>query len=405
VVSRFGPGNDDGWYTTTVDDVGPQAPDTPRATPRRGRPAPPRTDNSAPAATDGSRDWVELFNGGGLAHWKEDSQNQWQVDGGELIGGGPHAYLFTKNTFSNFHLRVEMKLESRGSASLFLRADDRRSGTAPRGHEVKVTTDPDPKTGEGTVNIATTGVGRPRAQRAVANGPFVRPDKRFTIDVLAQEKQLVVLIDGQAVSFLVDGQAGQRCVDLQQDVLDVGHLALQAAPADRARFQRVAVRELKRPRGARPVEVVSQPGGGCYLEAKSDLDLPQIWGWHAPAKFHGDHSDKFGTWLRYQVWTDRADAKNCRHVRLQGNDLTLVVDETTLPVPPAGAWKEQTIRLDRSGGWRKAVGKVTIPATDDDIKRALAAVTDLRITGCYSLEKDTGRLGTVEFGVPDKGNE
>jgi hypothetical protein len=151
--------------------------------------------------------------------------------------------------------------------------------------------------------------------------------------------------------------------------------------------------------------VVRPPEGACYLEAESDLDFPQRWGWHAPAKFHGDHADKFGTGLLYQVWTDHADAnaKPCWHVRLQGAGLTLVVDETSRPGPPAGAWTVQTIPLDHTGGWRKLVGKVPGPATDDDLKRALADVTDLRIGGSYSLEKDTGRLGTVEFGA--RGNQ
>lgn len=70
--------------------------------------------------------------------------------------------------------------------------------------------------------------------------------------------------------------------------------------------------------------------------------------------------------------------------------------------PPASGWDWKTycVRLDASEGWKHPGGK---RATDEEIKKVLADVTDLRIRGEYGAKSD-GCLADVEFGADDPFN-
>ena len=86
------------------------------------------------------------------------------------------------------------------------------------------------------------------------------------------------------------------------------------------------------------------------------------------------------------------------YVRLQGAGTTLFLDGTNLEPPTRQKWKDYCVRLDASEGWKKHSGGE--PAADEDIRKVLADVTDLRIKGEYGV-KSGGCLGTVEFGADD----
>jgi serine/threonine protein kinase len=122
-------------------------------------------------------------------------------------------------------------------------------------------------------------------------------------------------------------------------------------------------------------------------------------GWHAPEKFHGDHSGKFGRCLIYEIFCAETGQPPPTdwYVVLRGAGMTLFVDGTTLEPPASKTWKVYRIRLDTSAGWKFPGSE---PASNDDIKAVLADVTDLRIKGEYG-RKTVGCLKTVEFGVED----
>jgi hypothetical protein len=67
-------------------------------------------------------------------------------------------------------------------------------------------------------------------------------------------------------------------------------------------------------------------------------------------------------------------------------------------------WKDYRIFLDRKGKWKKfnRDGKPSRPATDDDIKKVLADVTDLRLKGEFGTFNQVGCLGYVIFGADDE---
>jgi hypothetical protein len=90
-------------------------------------------------------------------------------------------------------------------------------------------------------------------------------------------------------------------------------------------------------------------------------------------------------------------------VRINGGGETIFVDGSRLHEPVAGKPAEYSVRLDSSGGWQKwtADGGIIGPATDEDIKRVLANVTDLRIKGEFWTGGAEGHLHWVIFGADE----
>jgi serine/threonine protein kinase len=142
-----------------------------------------------------------------------------------------------------------------------------------------------------------------------------------------------------------------------------------------------------------------------WLFAK-DRNQHQEWGWHAPAKYHGNHLDKFGKTLKYNLFTSLSQnpPQTDWYVKLDGGGATIFVDGSTLKPPDTGNWKDYRIFLDSRGKWKKfnRDGKPSRPATDDDIKKVLADVTDLRLKGEFGTSKHVGCLGYVIFGADDE---
>ena len=124
------------------------------------------------------------------------------------------------------------------------------------------------------------------------------------------------------------------------------------------------------------------------------------WGWHAPRKFLGDHSDKFRRVLRYDVFTTGSGSPDSDwYVRLTGGGKVLFINGKTLERPVPQQWKSYHIRLDASGGWKVFMSRGRIvKATDEDLKGVLSNVTDLRIKGEYGYGS-LGCLDNVIFGA------
>ena len=75
----------------------------------------------SPADDGGFRD---LFNGRDLAGWKTfpGEPKNWKVEQGRLIGTGPWSFLYTdRGDYTDFHLRVEAKINRDGNSGVFFR--------------------------------------------------------------------------------------------------------------------------------------------------------------------------------------------------------------------------------------------------------------------------------------------
>lgn len=161
------------------------------------------------------------------------------------------------------------------------------------------------------------------------------------------------------------------------------------------------------PQATSPIRVDTMlfPQGRNWWLLAEDLLNGKEFGWHAPRKYLGDHSDKFGRLLRYSLWTTGSGARDTDwSVRLCGRGKILFIDVATLGAPPPLEWKPYSIRLDASGGWKVFTGPGQVTgATNEDLKDVLSNVTDLRFKGEFGIGPNWGCLDNVEFGADPSG--
>ena len=132
------------------------------------------------------------------------------------------------------------------------------------------------------------------------------------------------------------------------------------------------------PNATKGFRVDSNQGNSWLVAVDNPND--KMWGWQAPEKYLGNHSEKFGRLLTYRIWTDKSNLPATDvYVRLIGGGKVIFLDGTTLGRPVAKVWKTYTIRLDASAGWKRATPRGTpVKATDNDIKQVLSGLIDFR---------------------------
>lgn len=95
--------------------------------------------------------WVPLFNGKDLSGWKNNGNEKWWVENGEILaesGANKYGYLTTEKTYRDFLLRVKFKCDGKGNYGVFLRS--RIIGEGEYGPDIEgtqVEIDPDRDTG------------------------------------------------------------------------------------------------------------------------------------------------------------------------------------------------------------------------------------------------------------------
>jgi hypothetical protein len=162
-----------------------------------------------------------------------------------------------------------------------------------------------------------------------------------------------------------------------------------------------------------PIIIAHTRGMNVYWLHANALPDGKRWEWHAPAKYHGDHSAKFGRCIAYGLFADQAShvEETYQFVRLRSAGMTLYLDGSgrqaqgsRLEPPGQGQRKNYCVRLDASAGWKKSgTGE---QASDQDIKEVLAEVTDLCITGGhFGARAGVGCLWSVWFGADDPFND
>lgn len=182
-------------------------------------------------------EFKSLFNGKDLTGWQtHDSQRgNWRVQDGILVGMSPPiSHLYTvRQDFSDFHLRVEARINDGGNSGVYFRSNFGPSRPAaaplsPLGYEAQIyTSDNINKTG-GLFAFGASGsefLGNP-----------TQATQWFTMEVIAEGKHVVVKVDGRTTYDFVDDQ------NLQQK----GCIALQAwREPTVAEFRKIEIKELK----------------------------------------------------------------------------------------------------------------------------------------------------------------
>jgi len=95
--------------------------------------------------------WVPLFNGKDLSGWKNNGNEKWWVENGEILAESAenkYGYLTTEKTYRDFLLRVKFRCDGKGNYGVFTRSriyGIGRDGPDIEGTQVEV--DPDRDTG------------------------------------------------------------------------------------------------------------------------------------------------------------------------------------------------------------------------------------------------------------------
>ncbi len=145
------------------------------------------------------------------------------------------------------------------------------------------------------------------------------------------------------------------------------------------------------------------PGGAIF---DTDAQGGIAWFFVAPAKFRGDHSDKFDKLFRFDIRQEQNSSGSQfggNDIVLNGNGLSLRLDignDGASGNPPVGQWTDYEFFFNESEGWKHAGSGAA--ADNADIQSALSAIDDLWIRGEFlsgPIGGDTAYLDNVEMGV------
>ena len=165
----------------------------------------------------------------------------WQVKDGLLVGGGPMTHLFTTaGDYSDFHLKVVVKVNDGGNSGIFFRSA--LNPGVPAGYEAQVNaTHGDPVKSGSLYPNAAFGMDKFRKQNCVMNKASHGPDEFFTEEVICEGARIRILVNGkQTVDFTDPYDHPKR-----QAGFKTGHIAVQAHdPKSVMTFQSVEIKRL-----------------------------------------------------------------------------------------------------------------------------------------------------------------
>ncbi len=177
--------------------------------------------------------WIKLFNGKDLTGWKThpDKPGKWQVEDGMLVSRGDGvSHLFSeRGDFENFHLRVEAQINAKGNSGVFFRTEyalnlpvGGKTGSFPKGYEAQIEVGGnDPQKTGSLYNLLRV------------TDKLAAADAWFTLEVIAEGKHIVILVDGKKAVDYVD----------DKNTYAKGHIALQQCNAATVvRFRKIEIK-------------------------------------------------------------------------------------------------------------------------------------------------------------------
>ena len=177
------------------------------------------------ASGQSSSGWTTLFDGKNLDHWNRLGESNWTIVDGivqadKKVGEGS-AFLVSKNTYTDFQLKVEFWVDAVANSGVFIRCTDPRKITTTTGYEVNIfDTRPEPSYGTGAiVNVAKV-------------EPMPKAGGQWnTFEITAKGPQLIVVLNGT------------KTVDVQDSQFASGPIALQYG-AGVVKFRKVEIKPL-----------------------------------------------------------------------------------------------------------------------------------------------------------------
>jgi len=108
--------------------------------------------HSRQAVAQTNAGWTTLFDGKTTNNWDQIGTANWKVEDGALVADSGNGFLVSKDTYTDFQLRVEFWIEDKTNSGVFIRCTDPASVTGKSAYEVNIwDTRPEPKYGTGAI--------------------------------------------------------------------------------------------------------------------------------------------------------------------------------------------------------------------------------------------------------------
>ena len=155
--------------------------------------------------------WTTLIDGtrASLDNWTTVGDANWRFEYGNVVAdakGKNNGFLVSKNTYTDFHLRVEFWVSPGSDSGIIIRnIDPKKVGPSSTGYHVNIyDTRPDPRYGTGAIiDVA-------------AVNPMPKVDGRWsTIEITAKGDRLTVWVNGTLTADVIDNKFKSGRVALQ----------------------------------------------------------------------------------------------------------------------------------------------------------------------------------------------
>ena len=168
-----------------------------------------------------SGDWVTLFDGTHLNNFNQVGTANWTLAKGIVEATKGPGFLVTKETYSNFEIRVEFWVDESGNSGVYMRCQDGTKITDETCYEANIFDQrPDPTYGTGAIVKVAKVDPMPKAG-----------GKWNTYEITAQGTRLVLVLNGV------------KTVDVQDSKLSSGPIALQWGRGT-IKFRKVEIKPL-----------------------------------------------------------------------------------------------------------------------------------------------------------------
>jgi hypothetical protein len=166
-------------------------------------------------------EWVELFNGKNLRGWKKlDGTAEFRVEDGEIVGvsqtGTPNTFLATRETYNDFILEYEMKMDRGLNSGVQFRSKARRPDGTERvnGYQVECDDHEDRPWAGGIYEEAGRGWLYPMSYHPGVTGHFKKGQWNH-VRVEAVGNTIRTFVNGISFANLVDDKRAEGFIALQ----------------------------------------------------------------------------------------------------------------------------------------------------------------------------------------------
>jgi hypothetical protein len=193
-------------------------------------------DATPAAGDDKDAKWVQLFNGKDLTGLKTHPEDKakWEVVDGVLKGSGGVGHIYSeRGDFTNFHYRVEAKVNDKGNSGQYFRTQFGKG--FPKGYEAQINSTHQDPVKTGSLYRFAGNLPKEVMEQITVKEQLVKPDEWFTQEVIANGNHIVIKVNGKTTVDFKD----------PNNTFTKGHFAIQQHdPGSVIQIKKIEVQEL-----------------------------------------------------------------------------------------------------------------------------------------------------------------